>query len=349
MCRCHVFVVNLQTFPYHLRYLFAGTTPGKSNQERHISLLADIARTRQGDKVVFYLERVGFFGIFEVTSDEPLYVPRDGYLQEYFDKPLIYRVQIKPADVYAKPVSEWEAIDELPEKSRDILWSLLYRKLKGKRGCSYLFPNESEKLFNLLRKKNQDKPIVISDGQYYTYDAENGIIIREEGSCKYEDSPRSAKEHIQLGKSEADLQAWICWHLGRDSTLDQIAPAQALQWFANEVYAGIGTQKIDILCIVKINNFREFRIIEIKNKKAKSKDLMEQTQRYIWWLNSYQCEPSDKIKVFWIAKDFDKKAKYYADELENLEKNKGLDEVNLLTWKPNREKIILNPYSDHSS
>jgi hypothetical protein len=349
MCRCHVFVVNRKTFPYHLKYLFAGTTPGKSNQERHISLLADIARTRRGDKVVFYLEQVGFFGIFEVTSDEPLYVPQDGYLQEYLDKPLIYRVQIKPADVYAKPVSEWEAIDELPEKSRDILWSLLYRKLKGKRGCSYLFPNESEKLFNLLRKKNQDKPIVISDGQYYTYDAENGIIIREEGSCKYEDSPRSAKEHIQLGKSEADLQAWICWHLGRDSTLDQIAPAQALQWFANEVYAGIGTQKIDILCIVKINNFREFRIIEIKNKKAKSKDLMEQTQRYIWWLNSYQCEPSDKIKVFWIAKDFDKKAKYYANELKNLGKNKGLDEVNLLTWKPNREKIILNPYSDHSS
>jgi len=349
MCRCHVFVVNRKTFPYHLKYLFAGTTPGKSNQERHISLLADIARTRRGDKVVFYLEQVGFFGIFEVTSDEPLYVPQDGYLQEYLDKPLIYRVQIKPAEVYAKPVSEWEAIDELPEKSRDILWSLLYRKLKGKRGCSYLFPNESERLFNLLRKKNLYKTIVISKGEYYTYDAKEEIIISKKGSYKYKGSLRSAKEHIQLGKSEGDLQAWICWHLGRDSTLDQIAPAQALQWFANEVYAGTGTQKIDILCIVKINNFREFRIIEIKNKKADSQQLMKQTQRYIWWLNSYQCESSDKIKVFWIAKDFDEKAKDCADQLKKSEENKGLDEIKLFTWMSKRKELILNTYSDHSS
>jgi hypothetical protein len=72
-----VFVVNERTFPYHLKYLFAGTTAGKDktgeDKDKDLSLLADICRVRKGDKVVFYLEKVGFFGIFEVDSDYPIY------------------------------------------------------------------------------------------------------------------------------------------------------------------------------------------------------------------------------------------------------------------------------------
>jgi hypothetical protein len=185
VCRCHVFVVNERTFPYHLKYLFAGTTAGKDktgeDKDKDLSLLADICRVRKGDKVVFYLEKVGFFGIFEVDSDYPIYEPPTGYLQEELGVPLIYRVRVRPTQVFAQPISEWEAIDKLPEKSREIRWSLLYRKLTGKRGCSYLFPNESASLIELIRERNNNETINAESQECYTYDSTKRLITVESG------------------------------------------------------------------------------------------------------------------------------------------------------------------------
>jgi len=141
MNRCHVFVVNEQTFPHHRKYRFAGTTAGR-NRAKHVGLLADIARTRPGDKVLFYLQKKGFFGVYEVVSDHPFVEPVQGWRQTELGIPLIYRIKVCPAEIYPKPLSEWKAVDELPERARDIRWSLIYRKLKGERGCSYLFPHE---------------------------------------------------------------------------------------------------------------------------------------------------------------------------------------------------------------
>lgn len=50
----HVFIVNDDTFPSHLQYLFAGT--GAKNKDEDISLLADIKRVRLNDLVIFYIE-----------------------------------------------------------------------------------------------------------------------------------------------------------------------------------------------------------------------------------------------------------------------------------------------------
>ena len=47
----HVFIVNDDTFPSHLRYLFAGT--GAKEKDKDVSLLADIKRVRPGDYVIF--------------------------------------------------------------------------------------------------------------------------------------------------------------------------------------------------------------------------------------------------------------------------------------------------------
>jgi hypothetical protein len=110
-----VFIVDERTFPLHLQYRFAGTTAGQ--REKHIGLLADIARVRPGDPVIFYL-------IAQIPH--PFWERRNGYLQKELGKPLIYRVLIEPLEVYRRPVTEWEAIDKLPLYSRDIRWSLLY-------------------------------------------------------------------------------------------------------------------------------------------------------------------------------------------------------------------------------
>ena len=72
--RTHVFIVNDDTFPSHLQYLFAGT--GAKDKDVDVSLLSDIKRVRPGDFVLFYIEATtkvkgGFYGIFKITEQSP--------------------------------------------------------------------------------------------------------------------------------------------------------------------------------------------------------------------------------------------------------------------------------------
>jgi hypothetical protein len=71
----HIFIVNDDTIPIHLKYLFAGT--GAKDKDEDISLLADIKRVRPGDFVIFYIEgttkiKGGFYGIFKIADQSPL-------------------------------------------------------------------------------------------------------------------------------------------------------------------------------------------------------------------------------------------------------------------------------------
>ena len=58
--QAHVFIVNRDTFPQHLRFLFAGTGTSygkrkKSLADWHSGLLSDIKRIRKDDLVIFYI------------------------------------------------------------------------------------------------------------------------------------------------------------------------------------------------------------------------------------------------------------------------------------------------------
>lgn len=126
MATTHILIVNEISFPIHLNYLFAGT--GAKENDFHYGLLADIKRVRKGDLIIFYLESVGFFGIFEITGQPFKDVGRPTYLENLLGKKLIYRVKLKPNKVFPLPISEWEALDKLPLYSQDVIWSLIYRK-----------------------------------------------------------------------------------------------------------------------------------------------------------------------------------------------------------------------------
>ena len=67
----HVFIVDINTFKYHLEYMFAGTGArdctidfnNNENTNMHyatennlVSLIADIKRIKIGDFVIFYLK-----------------------------------------------------------------------------------------------------------------------------------------------------------------------------------------------------------------------------------------------------------------------------------------------------
>ena len=66
---------------------------------------------------------------------------------------------LEPYEIYSKGVPEWEALDKLPVYSTEIQWSLIYRKLKAKRGCTPLLPWEAQRLMDMIRNKNAGNPI----------------------------------------------------------------------------------------------------------------------------------------------------------------------------------------------
>lgn len=179
----HVFIVDEDTFPIHLKYMFAGTgfkdndinldNPEEVDlnptiEKTIIGLLSDIKRVRIGDKVIFYLTQTAkregkFFGIFKIKNHEPLvFHENEGrYLFDSLNKKLIFRTLIEPMEVYPVGVTEWEALDNIKgiEKPKDLIWSLIYRKLKGNRGCTPITNEEAEKLITLIKEKNGNQPL----------------------------------------------------------------------------------------------------------------------------------------------------------------------------------------------
>ena len=86
-------------------------------------MLADSQRVRTGDYVIFYLQqnfrkniREGkFYGVFKVKEAPSFLDNNDNrqFLKNKLNKSLTFRTIIEPSQVYAKGVTEWEALDEI--------------------------------------------------------------------------------------------------------------------------------------------------------------------------------------------------------------------------------------------
>ena len=293
--RTHVFIVNDVTFPRHLQYLFAGT--GAADKDEHITLLSDIKRVRPGDSVIFYIEastkvKGGFYGIFKISDKEPFvfHTPRQHGLQPDLKKKLIYRTLIEPYEVYSEGVSEWEALDKLPVYATDLQWSLIYRKLKGQRGCTPLLPWESTRLADMIRNKNNGTPI--ADSHFtggFDWDAMNRRILSTPLRIQYP-FPRAidysvigAIHRLQLRRRayEVQLQLYFTENIGVDRSLDSIV-GDNLIWFGNEVASGVGMQKIDILTLCQDGERKEYRLIEFKDE-AVQPGIVDQLNYYVQW------------------------------------------------------------------
>ena len=292
----HVFIVNEDTFSAHLKYMFVGTSSKK--KDSNISLLADIKRVRTDDKVVFYHERVGFYGIFKIKENinikgkHIIYYDKDNYCDDMLRKKLLYRVLIEPDEVYSNPVSEWEALEKLPENPRDIIWSLIYRKLKGGRGCTPVTPKESDKLLNLIRKSNT-VPIDNSQNLFW----EDGKIINRKNKLVTYDISNAKEidiEEIIYAKRDYEtyLQAYFTENAGNpqfDGSVfaDICGNSTEMLWLGNEFYCGVGMQKIDVFTMTNHKN-KQFRLIELKTKEDTGVYL--QLERYVKWAREYISE-----------------------------------------------------------
>lgn len=345
----HVFIVDSTTFKLHLEHLFAGTGARdnevdfnndsrtvlhSTTENMLVGMIADGGRIRQGDQIIFYLQQEfskkifegKFFGIFKAKNDWSFLDNNDRqqYLKNELGKSLTFRTLIEPYKVYAEGVTEWEALDEIKNMTspNQMLWSLIYRKLKGNRGNTMITIYEAERLAQLIRNKN-NRAELNCQNKVLSFDA-----VAQKIACLNE-RPRTytgRQEEINLlprliakyqaGNSfESHLQAYITKNLGKgiNRSLDEAILDEAeIEWLGNEVSCGVGMQRIDIMPSVIKKEQRILIPVELKAVEADERNVV-QIQRYIDWIEQYYIpnRQSDIEPVLVVKKMVDKKSNAY--------------------------------------
>lgn len=341
----HVFVVNDVTFKYHLEYLFAGTcarqnpdfledseyrNPLNKNdgvtpkQELSIcGMIADVSRIRPGDKLIFYLTQTAehegmFFGVFAVTGKAFFDSNKDNYLGHQLAVNLNFRVILSPDIVYAKGVSERDALDSLIGISHpsQMCWSLIYRKLKGKRGCTMITDYEAYRLVNLIKKANNGRKL---KSKCFTYDNElNQITSNEQRNpyigtkSKLDIKDRMLVKAERQNKYEAHLQAYVLQHIDKKPLKDLLnIDINVPLWIGNEVSCGVGMQSIDIMTQHCTKKDVYINVVELKCVEPYDGILDKQLPKYENWILDYISplyqEKHVHIRPIIIAKSFGRK------------------------------------------
>ena len=313
----HVFIVDHTTFPIHLEHKFAGIGAPliKFNSDGSlssslttreeitaVSMLADMARIRIGDKIYFYVQgmqsgssgRQGyFFGRFTATSTSYVVQNSPSLVNEVpIGKSIPFRIDIDVDCVYPNGVSESNSLDYISDidTPNQMLWSLIYRKLKGNRGCTMIFPSEESRLWKLIGQHNNDQPI------------ESGNLTFNQGIRRTNVNTKIGENHNPLlvdnllisrykqkKRFEAHLQCLITSELGKGSipSLDNLLiRGGSLSWIGNEVSAGVGMRRIDIMLIVDHKDRRELIIVELKSAPPEELNIV-QLHSYLDWVRQY--------------------------------------------------------------
>lgn len=321
----HVFVVDQNTFKIHLEYMFAGTGSRAdktcflygasaychaSVERKLVSMIADISRISIGDNIIFYLQanatRQGkFYGVFTAKSkaffDEN---DEENYLKKDLKKGLSFRILIERSrlGVFPEGITERELLDDITDKKHpyELCWSLIYRKLKGNRGCTMIMEYEFQDLLKKLKRKNNNNYI---ESNSYSFNLEEGKIVNSEYSVDYlgRQSSLSIKERLlykanKKNAFETHLQAYIIQNINNMNIL----PLSNIEyWIGNEVACGVGMQRIDILIKQEREDTIYFKVIELKGKAPDTSIIDYQLNLYINWILAYVVPnyPNKQIRI----------------------------------------------------
>lgn len=312
MATTHVFIVDDKTFKVHLEYLFAGTGGKNTNmsfitnleekihhskENNVMGMIADANRIRKSDNIIFYLQQTSehegkFFGIFKAVSDFFFVENNGSYLCEELGKSLTFRTLIKPYKVYQYGISEWDLLDNISnvDTPQKMMWSLIYRKLKGNRGNTMITLYEAKYLENLLSQVTNNR-IIEAQGFSFNFSAcciesaERKTYLAQRPTVNV--LPRMKAKYDAMKAYEAHLQAYIVKNISITSELKNlILNNQSLEWLGNEVYCGVGMQRIDIACTYTNNNKRFIAPIELKAVEVYP-NIIKQIKRYVDWIKLY--------------------------------------------------------------
>lgn len=206
-------------------------------------------------------------------------------------------------------------------------WAIIFQlKLKGNRGNTMITIYESERLFKLLRDKNNRQTL---NANYFSYNVDNQEIVVNNQRNNYEGRreiinifPRLKHKYNNRKAFESHLQAYIVQNIGRgtNQSLDTcLLGGLPIEWLGNEVSCGVGMQRIDVACSLLNNNSRIIEAIELKAVEA-STDNTYQLQRYVDWLEQYYIpnRVSDIQPVLVAKKIQNKTLPYYQEIVESF-------------------------------
>lgn len=361
----NVFIVNNTTFNIHLQYMFAATgtdyipsflenpddtTIHWSRECNLLGLIADISRIKINDQILFYLQgdkdhSGTIFGIFRAISN-PFYC-NNNYLQNELQKKLQYRVLIEQDEVYAKGISEYTALDSLAniEHPSQMCWSLIYRKLRGNRGCTMITDYEADRLKKLIKTSNNNTTITLPNNFYkFVYNAQSNCISTEQLDAIYRKTNFASlniKERLLFRMNsnrayETHLQVYILQNINQNNNLKQLIIPNINNsfWIGNEVGCGVGMQKIDILIMQLLDNILHINIIELKCINP-SESIFKQLKKYIYWIKDYICplhsDKDIKINPIIIA-PFDKKLLVNSSIEEQISVNQNSIQISQVNY-----------------
>jgi hypothetical protein len=178
-----------------------------------------------------------------------------------------------------------------------MLWSLIYRKLKGNRGNTMITIYETERLCQLIRDKNSRQEINVGKNKLSFDQCSQQITLTTENSNIYAGRkesinllPRLVAKYQDNKSFEVHLQAYIVKNIGKkiNNSLDNniLGEKFDFEWLGNEVSCGVGMQRIDVMLSVKENSQRILIPIELKAVEASIINV-KQIQRYIDWIEQY--------------------------------------------------------------
>lgn len=316
----HVFIVNEKSFKIHLEYKFAATGNndgnlyciGENTNKWHwikekvlVGMIADVSRIRKGDKILFYLqsvkEREGmFFGSFVAT--EKAFLCRTKYLEKELGKQLSFRIPIEADEVYPIGLTERECLDNIDgiEKPYEMCWSLIYRKLKGNRGCTMITDSEYDLIMDRIKRKNKN---VFLTGNNLSYDQNNATIKNTNKKYVYDGIKESLdvfeylKAKAKNGNAfETHLQAYIMQNLERIPLL--LKNNTPITWIGNEMSCGVGMQSIDVVFVQENEKNVDIFVCELKDEQPEPY-IKDQIGKYVDWMRQY-IVPTFKNKMVTI-------------------------------------------------
>ncbi|MBV1735234.1 MAG: hypothetical protein KMY50_05630 [Candidatus Desulforudis sp.] len=272
-----------------------------SNERAQAGLFADICRVHAGDEILFYLERpshdIGreggrFFGIFEVVSPHPIYEPQGTYLLSELGMPLPYRLLIKPKVIYPDGLTEWQLMDEMTDFRSifEIPWTLIYRKMTAKRGCTPLLPHETAVIKRMLDLRNAGQQMATNNVGFspetislHPSATRNSYLGNTRRFDKVDQRLMFLMNHTERA-FEIHLQAYLMQEIKRNPNLTSLLfPSVEVTWIGNEIYCGSGMQSIDILIYSQNEHNTFVHLLELKSQNA-DEQAAAQLNRYIKWL-----------------------------------------------------------------
>jgi len=225
---------------------------------------------------------------------------------------------------------------------------LIYRKMKGQRGNTMLFPWEVERLMSLIKDENNGQYL---SKKHFTFDT-NKYEITQGTHTSTHNIGNSVKLSLNdAKKNETQFQAYILQNLNIGNNI--FHPdifGKNIVWIGNEVFAGSGMQKIDILTIEKLDETEYlYRIIELKHPRSGMgiNSAPMQLEYYINWaredigghiLGSRKFNIKPILLSF--TKDFNSVSNPVIHEIKELDKISNTPEIWEMDYNGNVNRIL---------